>query len=589
MTEMPSLDELIQAIREEATGPQYQLATPHPLLSPPELRLAPATGAPVTPALALENALAAFPPAERPFHVDELLLISDSALFVEAAYQALLNRPADAYGSQSYLEKLSQGFGQAFVLAGLRASEEGQRANVRLAGFGLAPWVYNTWRVGRRLGLETPARWLCNAYSAWRHVRLAASGRLLTRMNQMAPRVEQLRIMQIRAAQQLGDLGQRQSQESERVNRLAAAQEDSTQRMDALKEHSERHLDAVTVTQKQIIERNEQQQENTEHRLDQIATALEHNGNRLNEVARVQQERLDQLEQQQQTQFVALATRVSQSDKTLAAFEKQIKFEVQLLRARVLTLQQRAQAVPDKKVIASESQEVSQLATASAGQLELDAYYLAFENAHRGSQEEITKKITPYLPYVAALPEGILALPMVDVGCGRGEWLELLREHGFNAMGLDISPAMVQHCQERGLRVELANVSDWFARQADDSCALITGFHIIEHIPFAQRLHLVGQALRVLAPGGALILETPNPESVLVGSHTFYHDYTHSQPITPTSLQFLLGYQGFVSLTILRLNPYPSSDRVQVEGLLAERLNGHLYGPQDFSVIGYKA
>jgi O-antigen chain-terminating methyltransferase len=118
---------------------------------------------------------------------------------------------------------------------------------------------------------------------------------------------------------------------------------------------------------------------------------------------------------------------------------------------------------------------------------------------------------------------------------------------------------------------------------------LITGFHIIEHIPFAQRLHLVGQALRVLAPGGALILETPNPESVLVGSHTFYHDYTHSQPITPTSLQFLLGYQGFVSLTILRLNPYPSSDRVQVEGLLAERLNGHLYGPQDFSVIGYKA
>jgi O-antigen chain-terminating methyltransferase len=227
-------------------------------------------------------------------------------------------------------------------------------------------------------------------------------------------------------------------------------------------------------------------------------------------------------------------------------------------------------------------------AAVGASQAELDEYYLAFENAHRGSLAEITKKVTPYLAHVAQLPGEILGLPMVDLGCGRGEWMELLREQGFAPQGIDVSPAMVQHCRARGLKVELCGAVQWLTQQPESSCALISGFHIIEHIPFAERLALVKQALRVLAPGGALILETPNPESVLVGSHTFFHDYTHTQPITPTSLQFLLGYQGFVSLKVLRLNPYPAIDRVNDQSLLGERVNGHLYGPQDFSVIGYK-
>src|SRR5690606_28194167 len=113
-------------------------------------------------------------------------------------------------------------------------------------------------------------------------------------------------------------------------------------------------------------------------------------------------------------------------------------------------------------------------------------------------------------------------------------------------------------------------------------------FHIVEHLPFEVLFPVIEQAWRVLAPGGVLILETPNPENVLVGSHTFYHDFSHRNPVTPTSLQFLVGYHGFAVSDVLRLSPYPSGDRIEDGTALAERVNGHLYGPQDYAVIARK-
>jgi O-antigen chain-terminating methyltransferase len=99
---------------------------------------------------------------------------------------------------------------------------------------------------------------------------------------------------------------------------------------------------------------------------------------------------------------------------------------------------------------------------------------------------------------------------------------------------------------------------------------------------------LVEQAWRVLAPGGLLIFETPNPENVLVGSHTFYHDFSHRNPVTPTSLAFLVGYNGFDVTDMPRLSPYPEHDRVLVEGPLVDRFNGHFYGPQDYGMVARK-
>jgi len=97
-----------------------------------------------------------------------------------------------------------------------------------------------------------------------------------------------------------------------------------------------------------------------------------------------------------------------------------------------------------------------------------------------------------------------------------------------------------------------------------------------------------GQAYRALVPGASILLETPNPENILVGSHTFYHDPTHRNPLTPNSVAFFLRYCGFADPEIRRLHPYPEAARVQGDDDLTARVNGHLCGPQDFAVIARK-
>nr|WP_299240471.1 methyltransferase domain-containing protein [uncultured Halomonas sp.] len=217
----------------------------------------------------------------------------------------------------------------------------------------------------------------------------------------------------------------------------------------------------------------------------------------------------------------------------------------------------------------------------------IDAYYLAFEDACRGSEAQITAHLRQYQPQIdAAYQAGRQAL---DVGCGRGEWLKLLASNGFEARGVDLNIAMVDHCHKLGFDVVHDDAIAELRRLPDDSHALISAFHIAEHLPFDVLYALVDEAQRVLAPGGVLILETPNPENILVGSHTFYHDPTHLNPLTPTAMSFLLTYHGFAEVEVRRFNPYPEEAKVPGNDPLTERVNGHLCGPQDFAVVGLKA
>lgn len=216
-----------------------------------------------------------------------------------------------------------------------------------------------------------------------------------------------------------------------------------------------------------------------------------------------------------------------------------------------------------------------------------DAYYLAFEDACRGSEAQIRHHLDNYQPqWETARQAGARAL---DVGCGRGEWLALLTEQGFEPHGVDLNIAMVEHCRERGFEVTHADAISVMRAQPDNSHALVSAFHLIEHLPFDVLYTLVDEANRILAPGGVLILETPNPENLLVGSHTFYHDPTHRNPVTPTAISFLLTYLGFSAVDVRRFNPYPEDAKVPGDDPLTARVNGHLCGPQDFAVIGRKA
>ena len=232
-------------------------------------------------------------------------------------------------------------------------------------------------------------------------------------------------------------------------------------------------------------------------------------------------------------------------------------------------------------------QDIANLATAHSND-RLDAYYVAFEEECRGSTEEIQEAQSVYLPLLERAATVSANTPLLDVGCGRGEWLDLLSSKGFACQGVDSNSVMVERCKA----IELTAVKDdalvYLRAQADASLGAVSGFHIIEHLPFDVLFELFAEALRALVPGGLIIFETPNPENLLVASHTFYHDPTHRNPITPTGIEFLARYAGFGDTEIVRLHPYPAEARVKGMDPLTERVNGHLCGPQDFAIVARK-
>ncbi|HJU70980.1 MAG TPA: class I SAM-dependent methyltransferase [Paucimonas sp.] len=216
-----------------------------------------------------------------------------------------------------------------------------------------------------------------------------------------------------------------------------------------------------------------------------------------------------------------------------------------------------------------------------------ESFYIEFEGLFRGSREDIQQRLEVYLPYLAhvATQDGAR---VVDVGCGRGEWLELLAAQGIAATGIDMNSAMVEACRQRGFSAECADAIAWLRRQPPGSVAAVTGFHLIEHLPFETLIALFDAALHALQPDGLIIFETPNPENLQVGACNFYTDPTHLHPIPPPVAEFMARQRGFARADILRLHPYPDSHRLAEDSEAARRINQALYGPQDYAVLAWK-
>jgi ubiquinone/menaquinone biosynthesis C-methylase UbiE len=219
----------------------------------------------------------------------------------------------------------------------------------------------------------------------------------------------------------------------------------------------------------------------------------------------------------------------------------------------------------------------------------LDAFYVAFEDQFRGNREDILDRLKVYLPLIQEAKIGTPLTPILDVGCGRGEWLELLQKSGYTARGIDINRVMLEQCQSRDLEVIEADVITYLQSLPDASLGAVTGFHIIEHLPFTMLIKLFDESVRVLKPGGLVIFETPNPDNLLVGSNTFYIDPTHRNPLPNLMISFLAESRGLSQVTIMKLHPHPASAMITHSGSdLAERFNEYFYGAQDYAVIGYK-
>ena len=212
---------------------------------------------------------------------------------------------------------------------------------------------------------------------------------------------------------------------------------------------------------------------------------------------------------------------------------------------------------------------------------DLDTLYVGLEDTFRGSREEIKKHFREYLPYVKDNS------PVIDLGCGRGEWLELLAENGVEARGVDNNRIQVEKCRARGLDVTEQDVFAYLQSLADATIGAVTGFHIVEHMSFNALIALLNNAMRVLRPGGVVIFETPNPNNIVVGANYFYLDPTHRHPLPTELMEFVFKNRGFEKVEIIPLHPWHSG-RVAGEGELAERFNGYFYGPMDYAIVGRK-
>jgi SAM-dependent methyltransferase len=219
---------------------------------------------------------------------------------------------------------------------------------------------------------------------------------------------------------------------------------------------------------------------------------------------------------------------------------------------------------------------------------DLGTWYQDFENHFRGSPQVIRERLQVYLPELDASPVSVQA-PLLDLGCGRGDWLALLRDAGYPARGVDTNPAALAQARQQGLEVEQADVIDCLNAQPLGSLGAVSALHLVEHLPFEHLLRLLDAAWRALVPDGLLIIETPNPENLSVGACHFHTDPTHHHPLVPAVLEFTVAHRGFTGTRILRLNPDLPEHCLSGADALTMRLNAYLHGPRDYAVLAHQS
>jgi O-antigen chain-terminating methyltransferase len=221
----------------------------------------------------------------------------------------------------------------------------------------------------------------------------------------------------------------------------------------------------------------------------------------------------------------------------------------------------------------------------------LDAMYASLEDRFRGTREDIKQRQSIYLPIALEAKAGTKDAPILDLGCGRGEWLEFLHHEGIIARGVDLNRIFLEDCRELGLDVVEQDAVAYLRSLKPNSIGAVTAYHLIEHLPLKTLIALMDETLRVLQPGGVVILETPNPANVQVGSCNFYFDPTHRNPLPEPLTQYLLEARGFCRIQFMPLHPFGETpDRITEGALQVQRVFNQLFfGPRDYAVLAYKA
>jgi len=213
--------------------------------------------------------------------------------------------------------------------------------------------------------------------------------------------------------------------------------------------------------------------------------------------------------------------------------------------------------------------------------------YAAIEEHFRGSHELISIRQKSYLPYLKFAKEQ--QLPVLDLGCGRGEWLEILKNEDFNCEGVDTNPVFLNECTQKGLSTTNIDLLSFLSSQSSSRFGAITLFQVAEHLPFNVLVDVFRAARKCLVPGGVFIVETPNSKNLRVGAGTFWIDPTHERPLYPELLEFLSQLVGFekheTKYSASNVDLYDYSDAQPHTRVILERLTLAVDGPADYALI----
>ncbi|HET9443078.1 MAG TPA: methyltransferase domain-containing protein [Acidimicrobiales bacterium] len=173
--------------------------------------------------------------------------------------------------------------------------------------------------------------------------------------------------------------------------------------------------------------------------------------------------------------------------------------------------------------------------------------------------------------------------PVVDLGCGRGEFVAVLEDRGIRATGVEADPEQVRAAGQHGLAVERGDAVTWLAGADDGSLGGLALLQVVEHLTAQEVVELVALGARKVRPGGRVLVETVNPTSLYVFAHSFYRDPTHTAPVHPAYLEFLFREAGFAEVEVHWRTPVPEDEALTGPGV--ERLNDLLFAPQDYALV----
>ena len=306
-------------------------------------------------------------------------------------------------------------------------------------------------------------------------------------------------------------------------------------------------------------------------------------------------EALDELDDARRYQE-ALAARERRMDDAMRA----MRAEHDEIRTALSVLRTRAAENPGSQIPNPNSpipDHTSQIATTHdprPATHDMGASYVGFEDQFRGSSETIAANLASYVPIFAG------ASDVLDIGCGRGEFLTLLRDNGIGARGIDLNASMVQVCRDHGLQADTADALGFLRAQPDASLGGLFAAQVVEHLDPGYLTQLLDAAGAKLRPGAPIVLETINPACWFAFFESYVRDITHVRPLHPDTLRFLLVASGFQRVDVQFRAPYPEHEKLRpVHSLPADaaetingnmsKLNSLLFTHLDYAAIAYRS